>query len=148
MICCTKHLSLRPRRRGFHLVTDEVLAALPELAEVQSGVCHLLLQHSSASLLINESYAPDVRVDMESWCMRHAAENEPYYAHTLEGADDMPAHIKCALFGVSLSIPIENGRLALGTWQGLWLGEHRDHGGSRRIVATIIGNVNCPLDEQ
>lgn len=142
MICTTSNIQLKSRRRGFHLVTDEIIAGLNELSQISSGLCHLLLQHSSASLLINESYDPDVRVDMESWCNRHAAENEPYYVHTLEGADDMPAHIKCALFGVSLSIPIEDGRLAMGTWQGIWLGEHRDHGGPRRIVASLIGNPN------
>jgi secondary thiamine-phosphate synthase enzyme len=132
-------IRLKARRRGFHLITEEVVAALPELREIDTGVCHLLLQHSSASLSINESYDPDVRRDMAGWADRHAPENEPWYIHTCEGPDDMPAHIKCALFGVSLSIPLWEGRFALGTWQGLWLGEHRDRGGERRIAASIQG---------
>lgn len=132
-------ITLRARSRGFHLVSDEIMQALPDLASLQCGLCHLLLQHTSASLLLNESYDPDVRVDLESWARRAAADNEAYYVHTLEGADDMPAHIKSALFGTSLTLPISDGRLALGTWQGIWLGEHRQHGGSRRIVATIHG---------
>ena len=100
---------------------------------------HLLLQHTSASLFLNENADPDVRTDMESWINRAARENESYYVHTYEGADDMPAHIKSALLGVSLQLPITNGRLNTGTWQGIWLGEHRNHGGSRTVIATIHG---------
>ncbi|TVR11145.1 MAG: YjbQ family protein [Planctomycetota bacterium] len=143
-------ISLRSRSRGFHLVSEEIINALPMIANLQCGLCHLLLQHTSASLLLNESYDPDVRVDLESWARRAAADDEAYYVHTLEGSDDMPAHIKSALFGTSLTLPIHQGRLALGTWQGIWLGEHRQHGGSRRIMATIHGQEhqgNPPLDE-
>ena len=133
-----QNIQLRQRRRGFHLVTDEIAGQLP-LHDFKVGLLHLQLQHTSASLCLNENADPDVRVDMESWCNRAAAENEPYYIHTCEGPDDMPAHIKSAIFGTSLSLPISGGRLALGTWQGIYLGEHRDHGGSRLIVATISG---------
>ena len=129
--------SLRPRRRGFHLVTGEVAEHLPELPEV--GMVHLFLKHCSAGLSINENADPDVRVDMEAIFNRLVKEREPYYEHTLEGADDMPAHMKSTLTGVSLTIPITNGRLNLGTWQGIYLCEFRNYGGSRKVVATVIG---------
>ena len=132
-------LTLAPRGRGFHLVSDEVRDALPELSEYRVGLLHLFLQHTSASLAINENADPDVRGDLERHFNVMVPENAPYYEHTLEGPDDMPAHIKSVLIGPSLSLPISNGRLALGTWQGIYLCEHRDHGGARRVVATIQG---------
>ena len=131
-------ISLRARARGFHLVTDEILSVL-DLSAVNIGMLYLQLQHTSASICLNENYDPDVRRDLESWCNHNIKENERYYVHTLEGPDDMPAQIKSVVFGSSLSIPISNGSLALGTWQGIYLGEHRDHGGSRSIVATVHG---------
>jgi len=135
----TVRLTARPR--GFHLVTDEVREALPELGEIAVGLLHLLIQHTSASLALNENASPDVRRDFESWFDRAVPEGVPYWTHTLEGADDMPAHIKAALLGPSLTLPIREGRLALGTWQGIYLCEHRDHGGPRSLVATISGEV-------
>jgi len=134
-----KVLILRPRSRGFHLVTDEIIAQLSELKSFRVGIAHFFIQHTSASLSINENADPDVRMDMESHINRMVPENAPYYRHTLEGSDDMPAHIKASLFGASISIPISSGRLALGTWQGIYLGEHRDQAGSRRLVATLQG---------
>lgn len=128
--------ALAAKRRGCHLITREVLEHLPHPLP-QTGLLNLFVQHTSCGLSINENADPDVRVDMESIMNHLVCENEPYYAHTLEGADDMPAHAKSTLFGVSLTIPITNGRLNLGTWQGIYLGEFRDYGGSRRIVATI-----------
>jgi secondary thiamine-phosphate synthase enzyme len=132
-------LRLRPRPRGLHLVTDEVVAGLPQLRGLKVGVLNLFLQHTSASLSVNENADPDVRADMERWLDRAVPEGAPYFVHTAEGPDDMPAHLKAALLGCSVSIPIRDGRLALGTWQGLYLGEHRDEGGARRVVATIFG---------
>lgn len=129
-------LILRPRTRGFHLVTDEVLSALPDLPAC--GLLHLFVKHTSCGLAINENADPDVRTDMESSFNRLVKEREPYYLHTLEGADDMPAHIKSVLTGVSLTIPITNGRLNMGTWQGIYLCEYRNYGGPRHITATII----------
>lgn len=129
-------LILRPRTRGFHLVTDDVLSALPELPAC--GLLHLFVKHTSCGLAINENADPDVRTDMESSFNRLVKEREPYYLHTLEGADDMPAHIKSVLTGVSLTIPITNGRLNMGTWQGIYLCEYRNYGGPRHITATII----------
>jgi secondary thiamine-phosphate synthase enzyme len=130
---------LQARSRGFHLVTDEVRDALPELGELRVGLLHLLIQHTSASLALNENASPDVRRDFESWFDRAVPEGAPYWTHTLEGEDDMPAHIKAALLGPSLTLPIRDGRLALGTWQGIYLCEHRDHGGPRSVVATAWG---------
>ena len=129
--------SLRSRNRGFHLITEEVLRNLPSLPKV--GLLHLFIQHTSAALSINENADPDVRTDMESIFNRLVKEREPYYVHTFEGADDMPAHAKSSIIGAGLTIPITNGRLNLGTWQGIYLCEFRNHGGSRRVVATIIG---------
>lgn len=134
-----KILKLKPYPRGFHLITQEVLVQLPELRDIQVGLLHLFIQHTSASLSINENADPTVRGDFERFINRLVPENEPYYQHTLEGADDMPAHLKAGLLGSSLSIPIQQGELALGTWQGLYLGEHRDYGGSRQIIATLHG---------
>lgn len=135
-----KEFSLKARSRGFHLVTREVLEHLPELGQIDVGILHLFIQHTSASLTINENADPDVRGDMERHFNHAVPENAPYYEHTLEGADDMPAHIKASLLGASLSIPIHRGQLRMGTWQGIYLCEHRNHGGSRRIVATISGS--------
>ena len=132
-------IRLQPRPRGFHLVTAEVLAALPELGEVSVGVLHLLIQHTSASLALSENASSQVRDDFEAWFDRAVPEAAPYWTHTLEGDDDMPAHIKAALLGPALTLPISAGRLALGTWQGIYLCEHRDHVGSRSLVATIAG---------
>ena len=130
---------LSARSRGFHLVTDEIREALPELEEVSVGLLHLLIQHTSASLALNENASADVRRDFESWFDRAVPEGAPYWTHTLEGEDDMPAHIKAALLGPSLTLPIQEGRLALGTWQGIYLCEHRDQGGPRSLVATAWG---------
>jgi secondary thiamine-phosphate synthase enzyme len=135
----TIRLSARPR--GFHLVTDDVLEALPELRQVSVGLLHLLIQHTSASLALNENAAPEVRRDFESWFDQAVPEGAPYWTHTLEGPDDMPAHIKAALLGPSLTLPVREGRLALGTWQGIYLCEHRDHGGPRSLVATAWGEA-------
>ena len=132
-------IRLRPRPRGFHLITSEVLAAVPELAQFQVGLAHLFIQHTSASLAVNENADPDVRGDLERWFSHAVPENAPYYEHTTEGPDDMPAHIKAAVLGSSISIPIRRGRLALGTWQGIYLGEHRDAGGARTVVVTLMG---------
>ena len=131
---------LDPRPRGFHLVTREVMAALPEVGEVQVGLLHLLIQHTSASLALNENASPDVRRDFEAYFNATVPEDAPYWTHTLEGADDMPAHIKAALLGPSLTLPMSRGRLALGTWQGIYLCEHRDRGGPRSVVATLNGS--------
>ena len=128
--------SLQPKRRGCHLVTQEILAHLPKVLP-QAGLLHLFVRHTSCALTINENADPDVRSDMEKIMNHIVRENEPYYDHVLEGADDMPAHAKSSLFGVSLTIPITNGRLNLGTWQGIYLCEFRHHGGSRQLVATI-----------
>ncbi|MBM7038248.1 secondary thiamine-phosphate synthase enzyme YjbQ [Vibrio ulleungensis] len=132
-------LKLAPRKRGFHLITDEIEQATPEIRQLNIGLLHLFIQHSSASLTINENADPTVRIDFESHFNRFVPEDAPYYRHTYEGSDDMPAHIKASTLGCSISIPITNGRLALGTWQGVYLGEHRDHAGSRTIVATLQG---------
>jgi secondary thiamine-phosphate synthase enzyme len=133
-------IELEPRPRGFHLVTREVLEALPELADVHTGLLHLLIQHTSASLSLNENASPDVRRDLETWFDQAVPERAPYWTHTVEGPDDMPAHVKAALLGPSLTIPVAGGELALGTWQGIYLCEHRDRGGSRSVVATLLGS--------
>ena len=134
-----REIRLEPRPRGFHLVTREVLGAMPELHELGVGLLHMLIQHTSASLALNENASPDVRRDFESWANAAVPERAPFWTHTLEGDDDMPAHVKSALFGPSLTIPISGGRPALGTWQGIYLCEHRDHGGARSVVATAWG---------
>lgn len=130
-------ISLKPRRRGFHLVTDEIISQLPPLPK--TGLLNLFVKHTSCGLTINENADPDVRTDMESIFNRIVPERQPYYTHTLECDDDMPAHAKSTLSGVSLTIPITNHRLNLGTWQGVYLCEYRNYGGSRHLVATIIG---------
>jgi secondary thiamine-phosphate synthase enzyme len=134
-------ITLEPRPRGFHLVTREVVGAVPELGQVRVGLLHLLIQHTSASLSLNENASPDVRRDFEAWANEAVPERAPYWTHTLEGPDDMPAHIKAALFGASLTLPVSEGRLALGTWQGIYLCEHRDRGGARSVVATLWGEA-------
>ncbi|HDO1322508.1 TPA: YjbQ family protein [Aeromonas veronii] len=131
-------LTLKPRSRGFHLVTDELVAKLPMLADYRIGVAHLL-QHTSASLTLNENCDSSVRSDMEAHLHRLAPEDAPYYRHTYEGLDDMSAHIKSSLLGVSLLLPVRDGQLALGTWQGIWLGEHRIDGGARKVLVTLQG---------
>jgi secondary thiamine-phosphate synthase enzyme len=134
-----KEFKLKARPRGFHLVTDEVLRALPELANIRCGLLHLLLKHTSASLTLNENADLTVRQDFESFFNRAVPEDEPYYRHNYEGSDDLPAHLKSSILGATLTIPITDGRLNLGIWQGIYLCEHRNHGGSRSLVATIQG---------
>ncbi|WP_316808245.1 secondary thiamine-phosphate synthase enzyme YjbQ [Pedobacter agri] len=132
-------LSLSERKRGFHIITDEVENALPEIREMKAGICQVFIQHTSASLTINENADPTVRVDFEMFFNKTVRENDPEYEHDYEGSDDMPAHLKAALLGSSVSVPIRNGRLALGTWQGIYLCEHRNRGGQRRLVITAWG---------
>ncbi len=134
-----RELRLQPRPRGFHLVTREVEQALPELDELRVGIAHLFMRHTSASLTLNENASPDVRRDFESWFDHAVPEDASYWSHTLEGPDDMPAHIKASLTGSSLTIPVSRGSLALGTWQGIYLCEHRDHGGARSLLVTLFG---------
>ena len=134
-----REIVLEPRPRGFHLVTREIVDGLPEMARVEVGLLHLLIEHTSASLALNENASADVRRDFESYFNAAVPEDASYWTHTLEGADDMPAHIKAALLGPSLTLPISRGRLALGTWQGIYLCEHRNRGGARSVVATIFG---------
>jgi secondary thiamine-phosphate synthase enzyme len=133
-------ITLRPRPRGFHLITDEIVRQTPEIKQVRVGLLHLFIQHTSASLALNENADPTVRADMEAHFSRHLAPPDmPYYRHTYEGPDDMPAHIKAALIGGSLTIPVSDGRLALGVWQGIYLGGHRDRARARRVVITLHG---------
>ncbi len=132
-------LKLSAKTRGFHLVTAELVAQLPELHQIKQGLCHLLLQHTSASLSLNENADPSVRGDLEAYINRLVPENAAYFEHIYEGADDMPAHIKASLLGCQLSLPISNGQLALGTWQGIYLGEHRNYGGERHILVSLHG---------
>lgn len=134
-----KEIKLRQRRRGFHLITDEIEAALVDMPAVKVGLLHVFIKHSSASLTINENADPTVRADMEAHFNHFIPENAPYYQHTYEGADDMPAHIKASTLGNSLTIPITKGRLNLGIWQGVYLGEHRNYGGERSLVLTVQG---------
>lgn len=133
-----KEFSLSPLKRGFHLVTDEIILNLPKIKEIEVGTLNLFIKHTSASLSINENCDPTVRIDMENF-VNDVISNKVYFKHTYEGNDDMPAHIKSSLFGTSLTIPISNGKLNLGIWQGIYLGEHRDHGASRKILATVMG---------
>ncbi|RYD80971.1 MAG: YjbQ family protein [Sphingobacteriales bacterium] len=131
--------TIRERRRGFHLITDEVTKAFPELQEIKIGICQVFIQHTSASLTINENADPTVRMDFEMYFNKIAPENDPDYEHDYEGSDDMPAHLKAALLGSSVTIPVRNGKFALGTWQGIYLCEHRNHGGQRKVVITAWG---------
>ena len=134
-----KEISLNPRQRGFHLITDEVLEHLSEVQEIEVGTMQVFIKHTSASLTINEDADPTVRDDFESHFNQMVPENAPYYQHTFEGPDDMPAHLKSSILGSSVSIPITDGKLNLGTWQGIYLCEHRNRGGSRKLVVTIQG---------
>jgi secondary thiamine-phosphate synthase enzyme len=136
-----REIVLEPRPRGFHLATREILGELPELTELRVGLLHLLIRHTSASLALNENASPDVRRDFETWFNQAVPERASYWTHTLEGDDDMPAHIKASLLGPSLTLPVSAGRLALGTWQGIYLCEHRDRGGARSLVATLWGEA-------
>ncbi|MBC8082709.1 MAG: YjbQ family protein [Hymenobacter sp.] len=136
-----KRLRLPAVRRGFHLVTDLLVAELPELERIRLGTAHFFIQHTSASLSLNENADPTVRLDFERYFDQLAPENAPYFRHTQEGPDDMPAHLKAALLGHAVSVPIIKGALALGTWQGIYLGEHRNHGGRRWVVATLMGTA-------
>ena len=135
-----REITLRPRPRGFHLVTGEIEDAVPELREIAVGLAHLFIRHTSASLTLNENASPDVRRDFESWFDAAVPEDAPYWTHTVEGPDDMPAHIKASLLGPALSLPVSGGRLALGTWQGVYLCEHRDRGGPRSLLVTVFGD--------
>ena len=135
-----KTVSLSEKSRGFHLITNEVLENVHEVSQVKVGLFHLFIKHTSASLTINEDADPTVRVDFESHFNQMVPENQPYYQHTFEGADDMPAHLKASILDSSVSVPITNGKLALGTWQGIYLCEHRNHGGNRNLILTIHGD--------
>ena len=134
-----KEIVLRPKARGFHIITGEIIDQVPEIRRYRVGIAHVFIKHTSASLVLNENADPSVRLDLESQFNLLAPENAPHYVHTFEGPDDMPAHIKAVLLGSSVSVPISNGRLNLGTWQGIYLCEHRDRGGRRRLVVTLNG---------
>jgi secondary thiamine-phosphate synthase enzyme len=136
-----KHIVLEARARGFHLITRELLNQLPELKQFEHGLAHFFIQHTSASLTINENADPDVRRDMETHLRQLAPDGAAHYIHQDEGPDDMPGHIKASLLGCAVSVPIGQGRLLLGTWQGIYLGEHRTHGGRRSIIVTLHGEV-------
>jgi secondary thiamine-phosphate synthase enzyme len=134
-----QQIRLRERKRGFHLITTEVLLALPQLSELKTGMCQVFIQHTSASLAINENADPTVRVDFEMYFNKTVPENDPDYRHDDEGPDDMPAHLKAALLGSSVMIPVDNGKFALGIWQGIYLCEHRNYGGQRNLMITAWG---------
>ncbi|RTR05924.1 secondary thiamine-phosphate synthase enzyme YjbQ [Halomonas nitroreducens] len=134
-----KEIQLKPRSRGFHLITEEVERGIGKLGHIQTGLLSVFIKHTSASLTINENADPTVRSDFESFFNRAVPEDEPYYQHIFEGSDDLPAHVKSSILGPSVQIPITDGGLNLGTWQGIYLCEHRNHGGSRRIVMTVHG---------
>ena len=134
-----KEITLKSKPRGFHIITHDIEQQAPEIENVKIGIANIFIKHTSASLTLNENVSPDVRSDMEKHFNKMVPENAPYYDHTMEGPDDMPAHIKSSLLGPSLTIPIKNGRLNMGTWQGIYLCEHRDHGGARKIVVTVNG---------
>ena len=134
-----KEITLPVFSRGFHIIMDNILEEIPEIRDISSGLLHLFIKHTSASLTINEDADPTVRADFETHFNIMVPENAPYYSHTIEGSDDMPAHLKSAILGASLSVPISRGKLNLGVWQGIYLCEHRNHGGNRKIVLTING---------
>jgi secondary thiamine-phosphate synthase enzyme len=136
-----KTITLAPKSRGFHIITHDVLENIPELKDLRTGILHLFIKHTSASLTINENADPTVRTDFESHFNMLAPENQSYYQHTFEGSDDIPAHLKASILGSSVSIPITDGQLNLGTWQGIYLCEHRNHGSDRELVLTIQGSV-------
>ena len=135
-----REVRLEPRPRGFHLITDEVVRALPELQGLGVGIVHVFVRHTSASLTLNENASPAVRRDFRTWFDRAVPEDADYWEHTLEGSDDMPAHLKSSLLGASVTVPVSGGRLALGTWQGIYLCEHRDRGGPRSLTLTLFGD--------
>ena len=135
-----KTITLSPKSRGFHIITHDVLENIPELKDLRTGILHLFIKHTSASLTINENADPTVRTDFESHFNMLAPENQSYYQHTFEGSDDIPAHLKASLLGSSVSIPITDGRLNLGTWQGIYLCEHRNRGSDRKLIITIQGS--------
>ena len=135
-----REVTLEARPRGFHLVTRELVEAVPELRDVRVGMAHVFIRHTSAALTLNENASPDVRRDFEAWFDEAVPERASYWTHTLEGDDDMPAHLKASLLGPSVSIPVADGRLALGTWQGIYLCEHRNRGGPRSLVVTVWGD--------
>ena len=135
-----RHIPLAPRPRGFHLIDSEIVGEIGEIAQLEVGLLHLLILHTSASLALNENASPDVRADLETWFNDAVREDDSHWRHTLEGPDDMPAHVKSVLIGPSLTIPVSHGSLALGTWQGIYLCEHRDQPTSRRVVATLHGS--------
>jgi secondary thiamine-phosphate synthase enzyme len=139
LIWVQRPVRLEPRPRGFHLVTDEVVDAVPELERIEVGMANVFIRHTSASLTLNENASPAVRRDFRSWFDRAVPEDADYWTHTLEGADDMPAHVKSSLLGPSVTVPVSGGRLALGTWQGIYLCEHRDSGGAREVIVTAWG---------
>jgi secondary thiamine-phosphate synthase enzyme len=139
MIWLQQEIQLSAKARGFHLITGEILRQLPQLKQIQTGLAHIFIQHTSASLTVNENADPTVRSDFEAVFNRLVPEGEPYYRHTLEGDDDLPAHIKASLLGPSVTLPVTDGAFNLGTWQGIYLCEHRDHGGSRRLLVTLQG---------
>ncbi len=134
-----KEIKVREKKRGFHLITDEILDEIPEIRNIETGFAHIFIKHTSASLTINENADPTVRKDFESHFNKMIPENAPYYQHNTEGSDDMPAHLKASTLGSSVTIPITKGDFNLGTWQGVYLCEHRNYGGSRKIVITLFG---------
>ena len=134
-----KKINLLAKQRGFHLISNEIIQAIPELKQMKIGLLHLFMQHTSASLAINENADPDVRIDMEAYFNQAIPENEPYFRHVLEGSDDMPAHLKSVILGGDLTIPVANGQLQMGIWQGIYLCEHRNRAGNRKIIATLNG---------
>jgi len=136
-------LTLRARKRGFHLITEEIIAAIPDISRLKTGICQVFIQHTSAALIINENADPTVRKDFEMFFNKTIPENDPDYEHDYEGSDDMPAHLKASVLGSSVTIPIRNGQFALGTWQGIYLCEHRNYGGARRLVITAWGELNA-----
>jgi len=139
MSAIQKSITLSPKPRGFHLITDEILQEIPELKEIKAGVAHIFIQHTSAGLTINENADPSVRRDFESHFNRMVPEDTSLFEHTLEGPDDMTSHIKSSILGHSVSVPVTNGRFNLGTWQGIYLCEHRNRGGARKLVVTVLG---------
>ena len=141
MIWIQTTIRLSPRSRGFHLITREIVEQIPQIQDIHIGIAHIFIQHTSASLTLNENASPDVRQDMESHFNQMVPEDAPYYRHTFEGPDDMPAHIKSSLLGSSVTVPVSSGRLNLGTWQGVYLCEHRDRASSRRLVLTVMGQA-------
>jgi len=139
MTCIQKEITIGRKPRGFHSITDELVSQFPDIGMLKNGICQIFIKHTSASLTINEDADPTVRLDFESHFNEMVPENQPYYQHTIEGSDDMPAHLKSSLLGTSVQIPITNGKLNLGTWQGIYLCEHRNHSGSRKLVLTVWG---------